>query len=83
MPVNQKTVKSTKENKSNEINQKMTFAQILQAKPKSGLIMMKFGLHCIGCHIAETESLEDGCKAHGLSDKDIAKMISEINAEKD
>jgi hybrid cluster-associated redox disulfide protein len=64
---------------SDEINKKMTFGEVLEKKPAAAPIMGKYGLHCIGCHIAAIESVEDGCKAHGLSDKDVDKMLKEIN----
>ncbi|MBS3107494.1 DUF1858 domain-containing protein [Candidatus Woesearchaeota archaeon] len=60
-------------------NKKMTFAEILDARPDAAEIMMKYGLHCIGCAAAHFETVEEGCKAHGISDKNIDKMIEEIN----
>jgi hypothetical protein len=38
-------------------------------------------MHCIGCAMANEESIEDGAKAHGLKDDDISKMIKEINTK--
>jgi len=34
---------------------------------------------CIGCHIAATETVEQGARAHGMTDKDIEKMLKEMN----
>lgn len=42
-------------------------------------VMMKYGLHCVGCHVAAWESVEEGCKAHGMSDEDIKKLLKELN----
>ena len=41
--------------------------------------MMASGMHCLGCAAANFESLEMGCKAHGLGDKDIANLVSKLN----
>jgi hybrid cluster-associated redox disulfide protein len=62
-----------------KITKKMTFAEAMKIDQMSGLIFLKYGLHCIGCRMAGDESIEDGAKAHGLSDKDTSEMVKEIN----
>ena len=62
------------------INKKMTLGEILNKSPSSAIVMMKYGLHSIGCHVVSWESLENGAKAHGLSSKQIDNMVDEINA---
>ncbi len=61
------------------IKKKDTLGQILQNYPEVAPILAKAGLHCIGCHVSAYESLEDGCKAHGLSDKKIESIVKEAN----
>lgn len=63
-----------------EINKDMTFQDVLQKKPESGQVFMKYGLHCIGCHLSAAETVEQGSKGHALSDDQIDQMITEINA---
>ena len=62
-----------------KLNKEMTFADILNACPNCGEILLKYGLHCIGCHLSTMESLQDGCKAHGIADEDVNKMVKELN----
>ncbi|MBI4976115.1 MAG: DUF1858 domain-containing protein [Spirochaetes bacterium] len=62
------------------ITKTMTIGEAVKTVPESGAVMMKFGLHCIGCHVATWETIEEGCKGHGLSDEDIEAMLKEINA---
>ncbi len=57
----------------------MTLGDIISRYPKTAEIMMKRGLHCVGCHVAAFETLEQGAKAHGMSDKDIETMLKEMN----
>ncbi|MBT3405805.1 DUF1858 domain-containing protein [Candidatus Woesearchaeota archaeon] len=45
----------------------------------AAMVMMKYGLHCIGCHVAAHETIEQGCKGHGMDDEAIEEMIEEIN----
>lgn len=62
-----------------EINKKMMIEDIINKYPEVGEIMTEAGLHCVGCVIAASESLEDGAKAHGLSDEEIDEMVKKMN----
>ena len=61
------------------ITKNMTIGEAVQKHPESAVVMMSYGLHCIGCHVAAFETIEQGCKGHGLDDKEIDKMIDDIN----
>ena len=50
--------------------------------PEAAKIMTEYGLHCIGCHVSPYETIEQGAMAHGMPDKEIDKMIAEINKTK-
>lgn len=62
-----------------KINKEMGFSEVLQKHPETAPIMLKYGLHCIGCHAAAFETIEQGCIAHGMSEEDIQKMLKEMN----
>ena len=63
-----------------EITKDMTFSQVLEKKGRPAAeVMMKYGLHCVGCHVAAFETVEQGSKAHGMSDKDLTKLLEELN----
>ena len=61
------------------INKSMNIGEAVSKHPESAVVMMAYGLHCIGCHVAAWETIEQGCKGHGLKDKEIDEMIDEIN----
>lgn len=61
------------------IKRTMTLGDLVQEYPKAVPVLTKAGLHCIGCHVATWETIEQGCKAHGLSDGDIDKILDEMN----
>ncbi len=65
-----------------KITKKMNLIEVVNKKPEAMEILSKYGMHCIGCAMAHFETLEDGCRAHGMSNKDINKMIKEINSIK-
>ncbi|UCD07950.1 MAG: DUF1858 domain-containing protein [Candidatus Aenigmatarchaeota archaeon] len=57
----------------------MTLGDIIKKYPETVEVMLKRGLHCVGCHVAAWETLEQGAKAHGMSEKEIESMLSEMN----
>jgi len=62
--------KITKETKLNEL---------LKINPDAAEILFKAGLSCIGCPMAMQETLGEGCLAHGMSKKDVDKLIEKLN----
>lgn len=64
---------------SQKITKEMSFSDVLEKYPKTASIMLKHGLHCIGCHVAAFETIEQGCMAHGMGEEDVKKMIEEMN----
>jgi hybrid cluster-associated redox disulfide protein len=70
-----------------KITKDMTFGEILKDYPRAVPIFLKFGMHCIGCHIAVSETLEQGALAHGVDAdelvEDLNKHLVESSAEKE
>lgn len=62
-----------------DVTKTMTFGELLEIKPDAGAILAEYGLHCIGCHIAVFETVEQGAKAHGLTDEQLAEMVTKLN----
>ena len=42
-------------------------------------VLAQAGLHCIGCHSAANESIEEGCLAHGMKEEEIEKLVKKAN----
>jgi len=64
-----------------KITRTMTIQEITEKAPHAIKILFESGMHCVGCHIATMETLEEGAKAHGLSDKKINEIVKKINQE--
>ncbi len=62
-----------------KVTKGMTLGEILAKHPNAARIMVGYGLHCVGCHVAAWETLEQGAKAHGLDDNKVEEMVNEIN----
>jgi hybrid cluster-associated redox disulfide protein len=60
-----------------KITKDMTFGQVLTDYPQVAPIFLKFGMHCIGCHIAVSETIEQGAVAHGV---DTDELVNELNS---
>ena len=58
------------------VSKGMLIGDIVKNHPPSIKVMGKFGLHCIGCHVATWETLEQGCQGHGI---DVDNLVKEIN----
>jgi hybrid cluster-associated redox disulfide protein len=88
---NKKTVKNKTEKKAAKpdknhtkaqkpkITKEMTLGEVAAKYPSAIMVLFKYGLHCIGCHVAAYETVEQGAMAHGLSDKEIKQMVEEMN----
>ncbi len=57
----------------------MTIGEILKANPNAFKILEQYGLACVGCHLKTMETLNDGAKAHGLSETETLELIDKIN----
>ena len=65
-----------KKNKPTLISKSMTFAEIIQRHPEITAHLQKKGLHCTGCPMAMSETLEQGALMHGLDPKELVKIIN-------
>lgn len=59
------------------VNKSMSIREVLELDPGTARIMMGYGLHCLGCPHATSESLAEAGMVHGI---DVDKMIDDLNA---
>ena len=55
--------------------------ELLRKKPEVAGVLLKSGLGCVGCAMTECENIEQGCKAHGMTNKQIDELIEKLNKE--
>lgn len=58
------------------VNKDMLIGDVVKNYPPAIEVMMKHGLHCIGCHVATWETIEQGASSHGI---DTDKLVGDIN----
>jgi hybrid cluster-associated redox disulfide protein len=62
--------------KTEKITKDMTLGEVVQKYPETIPIMLEHGLHCIGCHVAAFETIEQGATSHGI---DVEKLLKDMN----
>ncbi|MDO4677745.1 MAG: DUF1858 domain-containing protein [Blautia sp.] len=58
------------------VTKEMQIGQLLQADPNIAVILMRAGMHCIGCPSSQMESLEEAAMVHGM---DVDVLVQQIN----
>lgn len=66
------------------ITKDMLIGDIVEKYSEAAPVMMMAGLGCIGCAIAASETLEEGCAAHGVDADDLVAALNDaVKAAKD
>ncbi len=61
------------------VTKEMTLGEVITKFPQTAEIMLKYGLHCVGCHVATSETIEQGAMAHGMDEAKLEEMLKEMN----
>ncbi len=59
-----------------KISKDMIIADLVTIDPNIVVILMRTGMHCIGCPSAQGETLEKAAMVHGL---DVDLLVDQIN----
>ncbi|MBZ9572457.1 DUF1858 domain-containing protein [Patescibacteria group bacterium] len=54
----------------------MTIGEVIKKYPRVVFLFIDYGLHCVGCSIAQGETIEEAAKAHRL---DLKKFLEDLN----
>ena len=63
-----------------DITKDMLITDILEKDPAIADILMRLGMHCIGCMAASGESLEQAMAVHGFAPEDVDQTVEMLNA---
>jgi hybrid cluster-associated redox disulfide protein len=61
------------------ITKKTNINEIVEESPEAVGTLFEAGMMCVGCPMSEGESLEQGCKAHGMNDKEVKELVDKLN----
>lgn len=59
------------------ITKEMLIGDVIRTYPEASEVLLRFGMHCIGCMAARGESIADACVVHGL---DAEELVEALNA---
>lgn len=64
------------------IDKSMLIGQLIQVDETIPNILMRAGMHCLGCPASQAESLEEACMVHGIDCDTLVSQINEVLAAK-
>lgn len=59
------------------INRKTKLCDVLKASRRNERILWDAGMRCLGCPVAQEETLEEACRAHRI---DVNELLKKLNA---
>ncbi len=62
--------------KTSKITKEMTIGEVIKKYPKTVFVFMEYGLHCVGCPLAQNDTVESAAKLHRL---DLEKLLKDLN----
>ncbi|MBU2100535.1 DUF1858 domain-containing protein, partial [Candidatus Micrarchaeota archaeon] len=76
----EKITEQKKEEKlEKEITKEINIGELVKNFPEAVPLLFDYGVHCVGCHVAAFETLEQGLTAHGYKEEQIEKIVKELN----
>ena len=65
-----------------QISKDMLIGELIQMHELIAPMLMRAGMHCLGCPSSQGESLEEACMVHGIDCDALVNGINEILADK-
>ena len=62
-----------------KITKDTTIGDVANKYPGAASIMLKYGLHCVGCSVNPFETIENGCLGHGMDESTINSLVDDLN----
>lgn len=64
------------------ISKDMLIGELIRIDECIPPVLMRAGMHCLGCPASQGESLEEACMVHGIDCDTLVSQINEILAAK-
>ncbi len=63
-----------------KITKESPIMDAIEKHPEIIPILLGYGLHCVGCHFSQFDTIENGAKIHGMSKENLKMMLKDVNA---
>ena len=60
----------------------MMIGDLLQVDELIAPILMRAGMHCLGCPASQMETLEEACMVHGIDCDALVSNVNEVLADR-
>ena len=64
-----------------QVTKQMLIGELLQLDPSIAGVLMRAGMHCIGCPSSQMESLEEAAMVHGMDADVLVEQINDFLAQ--
>ena len=61
------------------VNEDMLITEVLDVDMDLAYLLMRRGMHCIGCFASSGETLAEAMMVHGFSEADCRETVNELN----
>ena len=61
-----------------QITKDTTIGELLSIDPNTAAILMRMGMHCIGCPSSQGETLEEAAMVHGFDGNILVQQINDF-----
>ena len=65
-----------------QIDTNMMIGDLIQVDELITPILMRAGMHCLGCPASQMETLEEACMVHGIDCDSLVSNINEVLADR-
>jgi hybrid cluster-associated redox disulfide protein len=60
------------------VTKEMTIAEVLRKNPKTAEVLMRHGMHCLGCAAAQGETIGQAAEVHGIDADTLLRELNEV-----
>ena len=68
-------IKKSVKKKAPAITKDSIIADVVHAHPEAIAVFLKYGLHCVGCSMAQFDTIASGARSHGVNPEYIVKDL--------
>ena len=61
-----------------QVTKDTTIGELLSLDPNTAAILMRMGMHCIGCPSSQGETLEEAAMVHGFDGNILVQQINDF-----
>lgn len=60
-----------------KIDKNTKIGDLIKEAPEKAEILLKAGMHCLGCPASQAETLEEACDVHGINVDELVEKLNE------